>query len=138
MKIVVLHYISNIMPTIVVPKKICSHCGGNKWYINPKTEQEICYEKIMESNRRYHKTKEGKIALERARAKQRANLTDDYIRQIIYVSVYNTTGEKIERKSIPKKHVEKYKEFMNFKRQNKLTSYGNKILKHEKIRTYCK
>jgi hypothetical protein len=31
MKIVVLHYISNIMPTIDIPDKICPHCGGTKW-----------------------------------------------------------------------------------------------------------
>ena len=88
------------MPTIVKPKKICSHCGGTKWYINPKTQQEICCEKLLESNRRYHKTKGGKAALERARTKQRDTLTDDYMRQLIYASIYNTTGESIERKSI--------------------------------------
>jgi len=31
MIIVVLHYISNIMATIDIPDKICSHCGGIRW-----------------------------------------------------------------------------------------------------------
>ena len=126
------------MPTIVIPKKICSHCGGTKWYINPNTEQEICYQKLMDSNKRYHKTKAGKIALERARAKERNELTDNYLRQVIYASIYNTTGEKIDRKSIPKAHIEKYKEHIKFQRQNKLTSHGNKILKYTKIKVHRK
>lgn len=125
------------MPTIVIPKKICSHCNGTKWYINPKTEQEICYQKLIESNKVYHKTERGKAALERARAKQRDALTDDYMRQLIYVSIYNTTGESIERKTIKKDHIEKCREIMKFKRQNKLTSYGKKILKHTKIKAHC-
>ena len=126
------------MPTIVIPKKVCTHCGGTKWYINPKTEQEICYEKIMESNRRYHKTKAGKAALERARAKERDNITDNYLRQLMYVSIYNTTGEKIDRESIPKAHLKKYRETIKFKRQNKLTDHGNKILKHTKTKMHRK
>jgi len=120
------------MPTIDIPDKICSHCGDTKWYINPKTQQEVCYSKLIESNRRYHKTERGKIALEKARAKQRDNLTDDYVRQVIYASIYNTTGDKIERKLIPKKHLEKYRTNLKLKRDNKLTNHGNKTLKHEK------
>jgi DNA-binding PadR family transcriptional regulator len=124
------------MPTIVIPKKMCSHCGGTKWYINPKTEQEICYQRLIESNKRYQKTDAGKAALERARAKQRENLTDDYLRQLIYASIYNTTGESISRKSIPKEHIKKYRKNIEFKRQNKLTNHGNKTLKHTKIKAH--
>jgi len=126
------------MPTIVIPKKVCTHCGGTKWYINPKTEQEICYEKLLESNRRYHKTKAGKVALERARAKERDKITDNYLRQLMYCSIYNTTGEKIDRKSIPKAHLEKYRENIKFRRQNKLTYHGRKILEHTKIKVHRK
>jgi hypothetical protein len=126
------------MPTIVIPKKVCPHCNGTKWYINPNTEQEICYEKLMESNRRYHKTNAGKAALERARAKEREKITDNYLRNLIYASIYNETGERISRKSIPKEHLEKYRKNIEFQRQNKLTNYGNKILKHTKIKAHRK
>lgn len=125
------------MPTVDIPEKVCSHCGGTKWYINKKNKQNVCYEKIMENNRRYHKTEAGKIALERARSKQRENLTDDYIRNLIYASIYNTTGESIERKAIKKEEVNKYREILKFKRKNKLTSYGNKILKHTNVKAHC-
>lgn len=122
------------MPTIDIPDKICPHCGGTKWYINSKTGQKACYKLIIDSNKRYHKSEQGKIALERARAKQRTNLTDDYIRQIIFASIYNTTGECIKRKSIPKEHIEKYREYIKFKRKNKMTSYGRKTVKHKKVK----
>jgi hypothetical protein len=122
------------MPTIDIPDKVCPHCGGTKWYINEKHHMNLCYEKILESNRRYHKTKAGKAALERARAKERDKITDNYLRQVIYSSIYNTTGESISRKSIPKEHLEKYRKNIEFKRKNKLTSHGKKVLKHTKIK----
>lgn len=124
------------MPTIVIPKKVCSHCGGTKWYINPKNEQEICYQRLMESNKRYHKTKEGKMALERARCKEREKITDNYIRQLIYSSIYNETGDKIHRKSIPKEHIEKYRENIKFKRHNNLTHHGRKTYKYQKVEAH--
>lgn len=125
------------MPTVIIPGKICSHCNGTKWYINPKTEQEICYEKILESNRRYHKTKDGKAALERARAKERDNITDNYLRQLIYASIYNETGDKIHRQSIPKEHLIKYRENLKFRRRNKKTKHEKEIVKQTKIGTHC-
>jgi hypothetical protein len=126
------------MPSIVIPKKICPHCGGNRWYINPKTEQEICHEKLLESNRRYHKTDSGKAALERARQKERDELTDNYLRQLIYSSIYNETGEQITRKSISKEHLKKYRKNLEFVRQNKLTSHGRKEKQYANIKAYRK
>jgi hypothetical protein len=122
------------MPTVDIPDKICPHCGGTKWYINEERYMNVCYEKLLENNRRYHKTKAGKIALERARAKEREKITDNYLRQLIYSSIYNETGERISRKSIPKEHLKKYRKNIEFQRQNKLTSHGNKVLKHTKIK----
>jgi hypothetical protein len=124
------------MPSIVIPKKICPHCGGNRWYINPKTEQEICHERLLESNRRYHKTESGKAALERARDKERTKLTDNYLRQLIYLSIYKETGDQIVRKKIPKEHIEKYRKNIEFKRQNKLTHHGKKEKQYANIRAY--
>jgi DNA-binding PadR family transcriptional regulator len=125
------------MPTINIPSKICPHCNGIKWYINPKNEQEICYQKLIESNKIYHKTERGKAALERARAKERNNITDNYLRQLIYSSIYNETEDKIVRQSIPKEHLEKYRENLKFQRQNKKTKHEKKSIKQRKVKTNC-
>jgi len=122
------------MPTIEIPDRICPHCGGIRWYVHPK--QTTCYNKILESNRRYHKTEAGKIALEKARANERDKITDNYLRQLIYAAVYNTTAECISREDIPQEHIEKYRKNIEFKRQNKLTTHGKKILKHTKAKIY--
>jgi hypothetical protein len=122
------------MPTINIPDKICKHCGDTKWYVHPK--YTTCYNRILEANRRYHKTESGKIALERARAKERDQITDNYLRQLIYISIYNTTEESISREDIPQEHLEKYRKNIEFKRQNKLTTYGKKTLKHTKAKAY--
>ena len=120
------------MPKVNIPNRICKHCGDTIWYVAPKTNQFVCYKKLMECTRRYHKTEKGKISLEKARAKERKNLTDNYIRQNIYVVVVRTTGNTIDRGSISKEHINKYRENLKFQRNQKLTSYGNKELKHEK------
>ena len=125
------------MPTIDIPDKICPHCNGIKWYINPKNEQEICYQKLIESNKIYHKTERGKAALERARAKERNNITDNYLRQLIYSSIYNETGDKIDRQSIPKENLNKYRENLKFQRQNKKTKHEKKSIKQGKVKTNC-
>jgi hypothetical protein len=125
------------MPTIDIPDKICPHCNGIKWYINPKNEQEVCYQKLIESNKIYHKTERGKAALERARAKERNNITDNYLRQLIYSSIYNETGDKIDRQSIPKENLNKYRENLKFQRQNKRTKHEKKSIKQGKVKTNC-
>lgn len=65
------------MPTIDIPDKICSHCGGTRWYYDPKKNKHICnkkredqynswksrnIEKFREKRRIYYHTKIDKVA----------------------------------------------------------------------------
>lgn len=114
------------MPTVTIPDKICSHCDGNKWYTNLKTGQVICYQKILESNKKYHTSIAGKAALKRAKNKQSEKLTDYYIVNNYYVKAYKSEGVKIDRKHVTKEHIELQRNKIKLERQLKLTSYGNK------------
>jgi hypothetical protein len=43
------------MPTIDIPDKICSHCGGTKWYKrNLKSNYFVCYKKLQETHKKYY------------------------------------------------------------------------------------
>jgi hypothetical protein len=114
-----------IMPTVIIPDKICSHCGETKWYVNQKTGQHICYKRILESNKRYHTSAAGKKALKRAKQKQSENLTDYYIVNNYYVNVYILNGIKINRKDVTKENIETQRNKIKLQRKLNLTSYGN-------------
>jgi len=141
------------MPRVVIKNKICKNCGGNEWYTytNKSTGrisyQCVKYRKILDKNysnkyyqnnkerfaknaKKYRNTKRGKESLERARKKERDNLTDNYIRQCIYTNIYNTTGEKIVRKDIPEDVIKEYRQIQIAKREvrklNKLKKNGTK------------
>ena len=113
------------MPTVIIPDKICSHCGDTKWYINPKTGQKTCYKYILESNKRYHTSTKGKAALKRAKNKQSEKLTDYYIVNNYYINAYISEGVKIDRKDVTKEHIELQRNKIKLQRQLKQTSYGN-------------
>jgi len=50
------------MPTIIIPDKICSHCGGNKWCFNEKGNRYQCHIKVLENHKRhYNNNKEKEI-----------------------------------------------------------------------------
>ena len=76
--------------------------------------------------KKYAKTKKGHEALERARQKERDNLTDNYIRQFLWTSLYNAEGVKIKRKNIPQEQVEKYRQSILAQRQLKELKNGTK------------
>jgi hypothetical protein len=114
------------MPTIIIPDKICSHCGGTKWYVNQKTGQYVCYQRLLESTKRYHTSTAGKAALKRAKNKQSERLTDYYIVNNYYVNAYTSEGVKIDRKHVTKEYIELQRNKIKLERQLKLTSYGNK------------
>jgi hypothetical protein len=45
------------MPTIDIPDKICPHCGGIKWYYDPKKNRHICSKRIADWNTNWrHRT----------------------------------------------------------------------------------
>lgn len=111
------------MPTVIIPDKICSHCGGTKWYVHPKEGYKSCYQKILESNKRYHVSPEGKLALKRAKNKQSDNLTDYYIVNNYYVNVYVTEGIRINRKDVTQEQIEILRNKIKLERELNLTSY---------------
>lgn len=79
---------------------------------------EHCTE-IRLSQKKYHSSKKGKKSLDKARQKERDNLTDNYIRQALYTNIYNSTGEKIVRKDIPQEMIEQYRKVLTVKRELK-------------------
>ena len=113
------------MPTKTIPNKICPHCNGNRWYTNVKTGQTICYQRILESNKRYHTSIAGKAALKRAKNKQSENLTDYYIVNNYYTNAYISEGVKISRKDVTKEQIETQRNKIKLQRQLNLTSYAS-------------
>ena len=98
------------MATIIIPEKICKACGGTKWvefkyiyHYNYKNIPKLGYRCSNCSNNRvkkylkehpeyikkYHSSEKGKEVLKRAKRTQIAHLTDYYIKQHIYSSLYN-------------------------------------------------
>lgn len=110
------------MPTVIIPDKICPHCGGTKWYVH--TNYTTCYKKLLEANKRYHTSAAGKEALKRAKNKQSENLTDYYIVNNYYVNVYVLNGIKINRKDVTKENIETQRNKIKLQRQLNLTNYG--------------
>jgi hypothetical protein len=51
------------MPTKTIPDKICSHCGGNKWYHDQKRDTYYCYVKQQDRRKAYLSTPEAKAKL---------------------------------------------------------------------------
>ncbi len=115
----------SIMPTVIIPNKICPHCNGTKWYVNQKTGQYVCYQRLLESTKRYHTSKAGKAALKRAKNKQSEKLTDYYIVNNYYINAYVSEGVKIDRKHVTKEYIELQRNKIKLQRQLNLTSYGN-------------
>jgi hypothetical protein len=70
--------------------------------------------------KRYRHTKKGKAALERARQKERDNLSDNYIVQLLACNLYNHGKHSLDRKSVPKEVIEMSRQTILAKRQFKL------------------
>ena len=117
------------MPTRIIPEKICPHCNGTKWYFNSKTFQYICYEKLLQSNKKYHLSVAGKAALKRAKNKQIEKITDYYIVNNISVLAW-VDGYSIDRQSITKEQIERYRINIQLQRQLNLKQF--KTRKREK------
>ena len=93
-------------------KKVRLRLYQKKYYILNK-------EKCIENMKKYNKTKKGKEALERARKKERDNLSDNYIRQNLAVQLH-AFGYSLDRKSVPKEVIEISRQTILAKRQFKL------------------
>ena len=77
-------------------------------------------EKYAMIAKKYRHTEKGKLALERARTKERDNLSDNYIRQNLASNLYNCGGHSLDRKSVPKEVIEISRQTILAKRQFKL------------------
>jgi len=101
--------------------------NGHRSYLkNTKEYYENNKEHFAESAKKYRKTKRGKEALERARKKERDNLTDNYIRQCLYSYYYNNMNIKIVRSEIPQDMIEDYRKIQIAKRKLKMLKNENK------------
>jgi hypothetical protein len=82
-------------------------------------------EKLLAQMKKYHESKEGKTALLKAKNKQTKRLTDYYIKNNIYVCLHKI-GHKVDRKSITKEQIKKYRQTLIAKREYKKQKYENK------------
>jgi len=133
------------MTALTIPEKECKKCKDHVWY-KRKTGDFVCKtcsnriarEWVINNRDRHNKnmlkyrnTPVGRLALNRARQKERDNLTDNYIRQSIYLTIYNSTGEKIDRSQITQEQIERYRE--NIKAVRKLKQVINNQSKQEEV-----
>lgn len=121
------------MATITIPGKICKHCGGERWaeahcsskgiyYICAKCKSEYIkkwYKAHPETMKKYHRSQKGKDALNRARTKERNTLTDNYLRNQLYLKSY-FKGVYIVRKDITKEELEAYRKVLMEKRNKRI------------------
>lgn len=115
------------MPNIKIIGKNCKKCNDNLWYVSPSTTKIMyCIPCNKEVVKNYHKTDGGKKALNRARKKQRENLTDNYIVQNLAINLYITGGHKLDRKSVPQEIIEKSRKTILAKRELKQMKSENK------------
>lgn len=91
-----------------------------------KTYYYLNKEQYARTSKKYRHTKKGKVALERARKKERNNLTDNYIRQNLASNLYNHGKYSLDRKSIPREIIEISRQTILAKRQFKQLSYEYK------------
>ena len=90
-----------------------------------KKYYELNKEKFAEYAKKYRKTEKGKLALERARKKERDNLSDNYIRQNLACNFYNNGRLSLERKSVSQEHVDILRKIILAKRELKSFKYEN-------------
>jgi DNA-binding PadR family transcriptional regulator len=55
------------MPTVIIPDKICSHCGGTEWYYYENKNSYSCRNEQKEKRKVYASTPKGKAILKAAR-----------------------------------------------------------------------
>jgi hypothetical protein len=129
------------MPIIIIPEKICKHCGGNEWRafhykykgemktyhscaIRLREKQKEYWKSHPEYLKKYHHTTKGKEALERARKKERDTLSNNYLRNQLYVILHHH-GYKLDRKSVTQDQIDKYRQSLTAKRTLQKIKNGN-------------
>jgi DNA-directed RNA polymerase subunit M/transcription elongation factor TFIIS len=106
------------MPNLRIINRYCRKCNDNLWNVSPSTGKVLqcasCQRELMKA---YNKTANGKRILDKARKKQRDNLTDNYIIQNLATNLYLSGGHKLDRKSVPQEIIEKARQVILAKRQ---------------------
>jgi hypothetical protein len=90
-----------------------------------KIYYQLNKEQYIENSKKYRHTEKGKAALEKARKKERDNLTDNYIRQNLDIQL-RSLGYSLDRKSVPKEVIEMSRQTILAKRQFKLLNHEHK------------
>jgi hypothetical protein len=90
-------------------KKLKAHLYYKKYYSLNK-------QKCIENMKNYNKTEKGKVSLNKARKKERDNLSDNYIRQNLAVNLYNS-GYSLDRKSVSQEHIQVLRQILLTKRE---------------------
>lgn len=74
------------MPTIDIPDKICSHCGGTKWYVRNNGKIDSCNNKKLERHNKYYK---------------KVKSTEDFKRKKadLAINYYHKNSEKIKERN---------------------------------------
>lgn len=126
------------MARVTIPDRVCPHCGGTEWYsstnkngytgyscIKKKRENAIKWLSIPENRARfiglvskYNKTTKGKRMRAKYTKKRIENLTDSYIIEAITAMAYYEKV-KLDRKSITKEQIERYRQSILAQRQLK-------------------
>lgn len=122
------------MPTIIIPDKICPHCGGNKWYMYYRKDRNLtdytCHIKIINNQSNYSKNNRDKRKIidnkyrlrnlerkneisKRSAKRQIDNLTDNYIKLVI------SSRNILSKKDIPQELIEINRKSIQLKRQLK-------------------
>ena len=115
------------MPNLRIIDKYCKKCNDNLWYVSPSTTKIMhCTPCNKKRVKKYHRTDGGKKALDRARKKQRENLTDNYIIQNLAINLYVTGGYRLDRKSVPQEIIEKSRQTILAKRELKQMKNENR------------
>jgi DNA-binding PadR family transcriptional regulator len=100
-------------------KRLKTNSYYREYYKTKKEEYSI-------RAKQYRSTEKGKEALERARKKERDNLSDNYIRQNLACNLHNCGNYSLDRKSVPKELIEISRQVILAKRQLKLKKNEHK------------
>jgi hypothetical protein len=90
-----------------------------------KTYYLLKKEDYAKRAKNYRTTEKGKKALEKARKKERDNLSDNYIKQNLAVQLYHL-GYSLDRKSVPKEVIEISRQAILANRELKTLKYEHK------------
>ena len=106
-------------------KRSIAYAKANKEKVaeNARIYYNLNKEKCRATMKKYNQSEAGKEVLRLAKNKQSENLTDYYIVNIIYSSMYSTKGVRIDRKAVTPEQIERYRKHIQLQRQTQQTSF---------------